>query len=115
MKNEASGKEERRTKLAKSFYSPRDPSCIPAVQREKQLEPEACDAYVEKLAEEGFQVTPMAVGFIIHPSELWAGASPDRYLRIVNESTAQVNYHLLEVKTFAAEKTLAELPYLCCR
>lgn len=64
------------------------------------------------MAMQGFRVEALHVDFVVHPVEHWAHASPDRYLKLVEVSSDETSWALLEVKTYSSDKLLEELPYL---
>ncbi|XP_055350338.1 uncharacterized protein LOC129596958 [Paramacrobiotus metropolitanus] len=110
MKNNTTGKENRRAKLANEIHAPRDLSKLPAIRRGKDLEPIACTAFIQELRNTGMYAEAVPVGFIVHFVERWAGASPDRLIRTIEDSLDI--FYLLEIKTFSQTKVFSDLPYL---
>ncbi|XP_055332080.1 uncharacterized protein LOC129584022 isoform X2 [Paramacrobiotus metropolitanus] len=112
MQRNTEDKEDRLKKLALAQISPKSVSHIPAIRRGNELEDEAVEMFCKLASSNMTTVCNFRVGFCIHPAEPWIGASPDRLIRETDESTGEVTWALLEVKTFDPKKEPFQLRYI---
>ena len=110
--NVSRGREERRKKLALEIIRPLDISHIPHIKRGSNMEPVAVEHFITVRKEMGESAKCYPVGFVVHPTESWLGASPDRLVKITDDHTGQQHWCLLEVKTYDPEKNIESLSYL---